>query len=103
MMIWTDLPVTELCEQTPGDASLHDYTATSVFDTLHLPGFMEQRDQSTLLIGKPNKNGRICFIKLFLNHCQQILDSAPVQSGNSYCLGKFAHYILCGFWVAQLI
>ena len=41
MMICVDLPVAELRQQPPGDASLHDDSTTFMFDTLNLSSFME--------------------------------------------------------------
>ncbi len=81
-----DLPVAELREQAPWDASLHEYTTASMFNALDLPGFVEQRDQRTLLIWKPHKDRRVRFIKLLLDNPQQVFETGSIQSGNSHCL-----------------
>src|SRR5919108_6670844 len=60
-----NLPATELCQQPPGDASMHDHAAALVLDPFHLARLVEERNQCALLVGKPHVDGCIVFVQLF--------------------------------------
>src|SRR5512138_2461958 len=103
MICCSDLPAAELCQQASRDAPLHEDAAAFVFDPLDLPGFMEQRDQRTLLIRQLYLDRGIGFIKLLLDNIEQFTDANPLQCGNRDRLWETTDRFPGSLRVTQLI
>src|SRR5688572_21885229 len=98
-MISVHLPAAELCQQTTRDATLHHHATAPVLDAFDLSRLVEQRDQGTLLVGKPDVDRCVRFIQFLLNYSQQVLHTGPIQSRDRDCPGEMTHDFTRCLWV----